>query len=58
MTESDAVTRIDAAIRRIEAAVNRRAQETAALRQRHEVLREEVAAAIADIDDLVAKDAR
>ncbi len=57
MTESDAVTRIDAAIRRIEAAIERREQETAGLRQRHQALREEVAGAITAIDGLVAKGA-
>lgn len=57
MKESDAVTRIHAAIRRIEAAVERREQDDGALRQRHDALRHEVARAIAGIDALVAREA-
>ena len=53
MTESDAVTRINAAIGRIEAAIARQGQETDALRARHAALRGEVAQAIAAIDELV-----
>jgi hypothetical protein len=52
MTQSDAVTRIDAAIRRIEEAINHRAADHDALRQRHDALRGEVARVIADIDDM------
>ena len=57
MTDSDAVTRIHAAIRRIEAAAERRDAEEADLRQRHAALRDEVARAIADIDALSPEDA-
>lgn len=55
MTQSDAVTRIDAAIRRIEEAIDRRTAEQGALRERHAALRAEVAQAIADMDALAAK---
>lgn len=57
MTDSDAVTRIHAAIRRIEAAVERRNEDERALRARHGTLRQEVAQAIADIDALAVRDA-
>ncbi len=57
MTENDAVTRIHAAIRRIEAEVNRRDAEERGLQQRHAALREEVARAIADIDAIATQDA-
>ncbi len=56
MTESDAVTRILAAIRRIETAIDRRDHDAADLRRRHERLRAEVAGAIADIDALAGAD--
>ncbi|OWK28679.1 hypothetical protein [Sphingomonas mucosissima] len=56
MTESDAVTRIDAAIRRIEEAINRRAEGHGLLRQRHDALRREVAQVIAQIDELAGKE--
>ena len=56
MKESDAVTRINAAIGRIEEAIARRAHDNAELQARHEALRGEVAQTIAAIDMLVAKD--
>ncbi len=55
MTESDAVTRIHAAIRRIEVAIERRERDEGALRQRHETLRREVTQAIAGMDSLIIK---
>lgn len=55
MTESDAVTRINAAIRRIEVAIERRERDEGALRQRHETLRREVTQAIAGMDSLIIK---
>lgn len=55
MTQSDAVTRIDAAIRRIEEAINHRAADHDALRQRHDALRGEVARVIADIDGMAGE---
>ena len=55
MTESDAVTRIDAAIRRIEEAIESRGGDHAALRERHAALRQEVADAIAGMDALATK---
>lgn len=54
MKDSDAVTRIHAAIGRIEATIARREQDEGALRQRHDALRREVTQAIAGIDDLIA----
>ncbi|WP_085809496.1 hypothetical protein [Sphingomonas sp. TZW2008] len=54
MTNNDAVTRIDAAIRRIEAALDRRARHELALRARHEALRQEVTATVAAIDQTLA----
>jgi hypothetical protein len=51
------VTRINAAIRRIEAAVERRDQHEITLRERHAALRREVAQAIDEIDALAAQDA-
>ena len=57
MTDNDAVTRIHAAIRRIEAAIERREQDEAGLRERHDVLRREVAHALAGIDALIPQDA-
>lgn len=51
------MTRIHAAIRRIEAAAERRDAEEAELRQRHAALRDEVARAIADMDALSPEDA-
>ncbi|WBH16431.1 FtsB/FtsL family cell division protein [Sphingomonas radiodurans] len=56
MTNSDAVTRIDAAIRRIEAAIERRERENTGLRQRHDALRSEVTDAIASIDAIISQD--
>jgi hypothetical protein len=52
MTNNDVVTRIDAAIERIEAALDRRAQRELSLGHRYDALRAEVAAAIRDIDVL------
>ncbi|WP_169716226.1 hypothetical protein [Sphingomonas dokdonensis] len=46
------MTRIDAAIRRIEEAINHRAADHDALRQRHDALRGEVVRVIADIDGM------
>ncbi|QNE31001.1 hypothetical protein F1C10_02865 [Sphingomonas sp. NBWT7] len=54
MTNNDAVTRIDAAIRRIEVALDRRAHHELALRERHHALRLEVAATIVEIDRTTA----
>ncbi|WP_156167121.1 hypothetical protein [Sphingomonas sp. Ag1] len=48
------MTRIHAAIRRIEAAMDSREQQTETLRKRHAALRGEVAQAVAAIDALVA----
>jgi 2-methylisocitrate lyase-like PEP mutase family enzyme len=57
MMDSNAVTRIHAAIARIEAAIERREQDELALLARHEALRRDVAQAVAGIDALLPRDA-
>ncbi len=52
---TDPLTRIDAALARIEAAASQRGSERRDLARRHAQLRERVAEAVAAIDDLAAR---
>jgi len=56
MADTSPTSRIDAAIKRIEAAVTRRDQATRALAQRHETLRARVEEAISALDALERQD--